>query len=258
MKEFKIQNKAKESENAENTNLAKAKESEIAGQTNVKRTEERERIENMSGEKLKKRENAKSVNIAKAKESEIAGQTNEAKAKPKLLLHSCCGPCSTQVIDFLKNDYDITIYYYNPNIDTDEEFSHRLAEQKRYCEIVGVEVLEDGYNPDEFACAVKGFENEKEGGARCPICFALRLSKTAKKAKALGYDKFGTTLSVSPHKNAEVINDVGFFIGTCEGIEFLEGNYKKKNGYKKSIELSKKYNLYRQNYCGCKFSKRVD
>lgn len=258
MKEFKIQNKAKESEIAGQTNVEKTKESEIARQTNVKRTEERERIENMSGEKLKKRENAKSVNIAKAKESEIARQTNEAKAKPKLLLHSCCGPCSTQVIDFLKNDYDITIYYYNPNIDTDEEFSHRLAEQKRYCEIVGVEVLEDGYNPDEFTCAVKGFENEKEGGARCPICFALRLSKTAKKAKALGYDKFGTTLSVSPHKNAEVINDVGFFIGTCEGIEFLEGNYKKQDGYKKSIELSKKYNLYRQNYCGCKFSKRVD
>lgn len=269
MKEFKMQNKTKAI--ASNTNVEKAKESEIARQTNVKRTEERERIENMSGEKLKKCENAKSVNIAKAKESEIAGQTNvektkeseiarqtEAKVKPKLLLHSCCGPCSTQVIDFLKNDYDITIYYYNPNIDTDEEFSHRLAEQKRYCEIVGVEVLEDGYNPDEFTCAVKGFENEKEGGARCPICFALRLSKTAKKAKALGYDKFGTTLSVSPHKNAEVINDVGFFIGTCEGIEFLEGNYKKQDGYKKSIELSKKYNLYRQNYCGCKFSKRVD
>lgn len=244
MKEFKIQNKAKESENG--------------GQANVKRTEERERIENMSGKKLKKCEIDKNANIAKAKESKIDENTNEAKAKPKLLLHSCCGPCSTQVIDFLKNDYDITIYYYNPNIDTDEEFSHRLAEQKRYCEIVGVEVLEDGYNPDEFTCAVKGFENEKEGGARCPICFALRLSKTAKKAKALGYDKFGTTLSVSPHKNAEVINDVGFFIGTCEGIEFLEGNYKKKNGYKKSIELSKKYNLYRQNYCGCKFSKRVD
>ena len=216
MKEFRIQNKAKESE--------------IAGQTNVEKT----------------------------KESEIAGQTNEAKAKPKLLLHSCCGPCSTQVIDFLKNDYDITIYYYNPNIDTDEEFSHRLAEQKRYCEIVGVKVLEDGYNPDEFYCKVKGLENEKEGGGRCSVCFALRLSKTAKKAKALGYDKFGTTLTVSPHKDAETVNSIGFFMGTCEGIEFLEGNYKKQDGYKKSIELSKKYNLYRQNYCGCKFSKRVD
>ena len=216
MKEFKIQNKTKESE--------------IAGQTNVEKT----------------------------KESEIAEQTNEAKAKPKLLLHSCCGPCSTQVIDFLKDDYDITIYYYNPNIDTDEEYNHRLAEQKRYCEIVGVKVLEDGYNPDEFYCKVKGLENEKEGGGRCSVCFALRLSKTAKKAKALGFDKFGTTLTVSPHKDAETVNSIGFFMGTCEGIEFLEGNYKKQDGYKKSIELSKKYNLYRQNYCGCKFSKRVD
>ena len=244
MKEFKIQNKAKESEIAGQTNVEKTKESEIAGQTNVEKTKESE----IAGQ----------TNVEKTKESGIAGQTNVAKAKPKLLLHSCCGPCSTQVIDFLKDDYDITIYYYNPNIDTDEEYNHRLAEQKRYCEIVGVKVLEDGYNPDEFYCKVKGLENEKEGGGRCSVCFALRLSKTAKKAKALGYDKFGTTLTVSPHKDAETVNSIGFFMGTCEGIEFLEGNYKKQDGYKKSIELSKKYNLYRQNYCGCKFSKRVD
>lgn len=175
--------------------------------------------------------------------------------KRKLLLHSCCGPCSTQVIDVLKDEYDITIYYYNPNVDTDEEFNHRYNEQKRYCKEVNIPVIDDGYNPDEFYSCVKGLENEKEGGARCPVCFKLRLQKTAQKAKELGIDLFGTTLTVSPHKNSEVINAIGIAVGKEENIEFLVGNYKKKDGYKKSIELSKKYNLYRQNYCGCKFSK---
>lgn len=175
----------------------------------------------------------------------------------KMLLHSCCGPCSTQVIDVLKNDYDLTIYYYNPNIDTDEEFSHRLAEQKRYCAIMGINVIEDGYNPEDFLCRVKGLEHEKEGGARCPVCFRLRLEKTAQKAKALGFDCFGTTLTVSPHKNSILINAIGKSVGEEENIEFIEGNYKKQDGYKKSVELSKKYNLYRQNYCGCKFAKEM-
>lgn len=174
----------------------------------------------------------------------------------KLLLHSCCGPCSTQVIDFLKKDYDITIYYYNPNIDTDEEYQHRLSEQMRYCNIIGIPVIEDGYHNKDFIDRIKGFENEIEGGARCKICFKLRLQKTAKKAKAYGFDVFGTTLTVSPHKNAEIINAIGKSVGFEEDVEFLEGNYKKQDGYKKSIELSKKYNLYRQSYCGCKFSKR--
>ena len=178
--------------------------------------------------------------------------------KEKLLLHSCCGPCSTQVIALLSKDYDITIYYYNPNIDTKEEYLHRLSEQKRYCQLVNIPVLEDGYTPSEYYKEIEGLENEREGGGRCSVCFALRLKKTALKAKALGFDKFGTTLTVSPHKNAEIINALGFLIGEKEGITFLEGNYKKQDGYKKSIELSKKYNLYRQNYCGCEFSKRVD
>lgn len=175
--------------------------------------------------------------------------------KRKLLLHSCCGPCSTQVIDVLKDDYDITIYYYNPNIDTDEEFNHRLSEQKRYCKEINIPVIDDGYNPEEFYSKVKGLEHEPEGGGRCPVCFNLRLLRTAEKAKELGYDLFGTTLTVSPHKNSEVINGIGLVIQEKTGIEFLVGNYKKKDGYKKSIEFSKKYNLYRQNYCGCKFAK---
>ena len=175
----------------------------------------------------------------------------------KLLLHSCCGPCSTQVIDVLKNDYDLTIYYYNPNIDTDEEYQHRLYEQKRFCKEVGIEVLEDGYNPQEFLDCARGLEKEKEGGARCAVCFKLRLSKTAEKAKQLEYDCFGTTLTVSPHKNAEIINAIGRAVEQEIGVPFLEGNYKKQDGYKKSIEFSKKYKLYRQNYCGCKFSKEM-
>lgn len=175
----------------------------------------------------------------------------------KLLLHSCCGPCSTHVIEVLKNDYDLTIYYYNPNIDTTEEYTRRLSEQKRYCKEVGIEVLEDGYNPDDFLLCVKGLETEREGGARCPVCFKLRLAKTAQKAKELGFDVFGTTLTVSPHKNAELINGIGKVVEKEKQIEFIEGNYKKQDGYKKSIELSKKYNLYRQNYCGCVFSKQM-
>ena len=173
----------------------------------------------------------------------------------KILLHSCCGPCSTQVIDVLRKDYEVVIYYYNPNIDTDKEFNLRLSEQKRFCKEVGIEVIEDGYNPAEFYCKVKGLEGEKEGGARCPVCFALRLEKTAVKAKQLGFDLFGTTLTVSPHKNAEIINSIGLAIAEKEEIEYLPGNYKKQDGYKKSIEFSKQYNLYRQNYCGCKFAK---
>jgi len=174
----------------------------------------------------------------------------------KLLLHSCCGPCSTQVIDVLKDDYDITIYYYNPNIDTDEEYQHRLSEQKRFCKEIGVKVIEDGFLQQDFYSKIKGLENEKEGGARCSVCFRLRLEKTAQKAKELGFDMFGTTLTVSPHKNSMVINSIGHAVEESENIPFLEGNYKKGDGYKKSIEFSKKYNLYRQNYCGCEFSKK--
>lgn len=175
----------------------------------------------------------------------------------KMLLHSCCGPCSTQVIEVLKNDYDLTIYYYNPNIDTDEEFSHRLAEQKRYCLAKGIKVVDDGYNPNDFLSKVKGLENEREGGARCPVCFKLRLLRTAVKAKELGFDCFGTTLTVSPHKNSTLINAIGKNVESEVGIEFIVGNYKKMDGYKKSIELSKQFNLYRQNYCGCKFAKEM-
>lgn len=173
----------------------------------------------------------------------------------KLLLHSCCGPCSTQVIDVLRGSYDITVFYYNPNIQPQEEYSHRLAEQKRFCALVGIPVIDLDYDTQEFTSKVVGHEQDHEGGERCRLCFQLRLDKTAQYAKQHGFDIFATTLSVSPYKNTKVINEVGQEVSLKYNIKFLDGNFKKQDGYKKSIEFAKKYNLYRQNYCGCMFSK---
>ncbi len=174
----------------------------------------------------------------------------------KLLLHSCCGPCSTQVIEELIGKYDLTIFYYNPNIFPFEEYQKRLAEQKRYAKLKGVKVIEGDYDEEGFLKLAKGLENEKEGGSRCKLCFQIRLSKTAQVAKKLGFDMFATTLSVSPYKNTLLINEVGTEISKKEEIEFLPENFKKKDGYLKSIQLSKQFGLYRQNYCGCRFSKK--
>lgn len=177
--------------------------------------------------------------------------------KKKMLLHSCCGPCSTAVIDRLKDEYDLTIFYYNPNIYPLEEYLHRLNEQKRYVKDANLEVvIIDGQYEDTnlFYKAYRGFENNKEGGERCNICFSLRLDKTAKYAKEKGYDIFATTLTVSPHKNAQMINQIGVDLSKKYNIEFLAADFKKKDGYLNSIKISKKYNLYRQNYCGCKYS----
>ena len=174
----------------------------------------------------------------------------------KVLLHSCCAPCSTQVIDVLSKDFDLTIFYSNSNIYPLEEYQKRLEEQRKYVKIANVGLIEDDYSEKDYLKAIKGLELEKEGGKRCEECFKFRLKRTAQKAKQLGFDLFGTTLTVSPHKNAELINAIGKQIAEEVGIEFLEGNYKKQDGYKKSIEFSKRYNLYRQNYCGCRFSIR--
>ena len=182
--------------------------------------------------------------------------------KPKLLLHSCCGPCSTQVINFLKDYFKITIFYYNPNIEPNEEYIHRKKEQIRFIEElkkennkIDLEYLDSVYDNSNFREYVKGLEQEKEGGARCSKCFYLRLSKTAIIAREKGFDFFGTTLSVSPHKNSQIINKIGEKISEIEGIPFIYGDFKKNDGYKKSIEYSKKYNLYRQDYCGCLFGR---
>ena len=176
----------------------------------------------------------------------------------KLLLHSCCGPCSTHVIEVLKSKYDLTIFYYNPCIFPEEEYLKRLAEQKRYAESVGIKVLSPDYDENEFLSKIKGLELEKEGGKRCEVCFEIRLQKTAQVCKEQGFDVFATTLSVSPHKNSQVINAVGKRIADKVGVKYLEESFKKKDGYLYSIKLSKEFGLYRQNYCGCRFSIRKE
>lgn len=176
--------------------------------------------------------------------------------KPKLLLHSCCAPCSSTCIERLTRGFDLTIYYFNPNIDSDIEFQKRAKEQMRLCETLNLKFILEEYNCDAFNSAVKGLENEKEGGKRCSVCFYLRLKKTSEKAKELGFTYFATTLTLSPLKNAETINFIGKKIEKEVGVKYLETDFKKNGGYLRSIELSKEFGLYRQNYCGCLYSKR--
>ncbi len=178
--------------------------------------------------------------------------------KPKLLLHSCCAPCSSACLERIKDFFDVTIYYYNPNMDTEEEFLLRAEEQKKLCKILEVDCIIRDYEKDKFLFCAKGYENFPEGGARCEKCFHLRLESTAQFAKENGYEYFATTLTVSPLKNAEKINVVGKEIENKIGVKYLPTDFKKRGGYLRSIELSKEYNLYRQNYCGCEFSKKID
>ncbi len=184
--------------------------------------------------------------------------------KKKLLLHSCCAPCSTAVIERLKDDYEIVILYYNPNIYPEEEYLKRKEEEIKYIKILNrtqpeikISMFDYDYDSSAFYEAVKGLESERESGARCPVCFKLRLEKTALLAKENGFDFFGTTLTVSPHKNSEIITKIGLSLEEKYGIKYLAENFKKKDGYKRSVELSKENNLYRQNYCGCEFALRV-
>ena len=183
---------------------------------------------------------------------------NSLEYKPNLLLHSCCGPCSTQVLSFLAPYFNITVLYYNPNIEPFSEYEKRKQEQIRFIKEFNhsnITFLDCDYDNNAFTEAVKGLENEKEGGARCPVCFRVRLEKTARVAKEKKYDFFGTTLTVSPHKNSKQINLIGHALEQRYNVKFLYSDFKKKDGYKKSIELSKQYNLYRQNYCGCNYGR---
>ena len=183
--------------------------------------------------------------------------------KKKILLQSCCAPCSTAVIERLVEDFDITILYYNPNIYPEEEYLKRKNEELKYIEIFNkkntdkIKFFDCDYESEKFYQKTKGFENEREGGARCAICFRLRLEKTAELARQNDFDVFGTTLTVSPHKNAELINGIGLELQKEYDVEFLVSNFKKQNGYKRSVELAKENDLYRQNYCGCEFALRV-
>ena len=183
---------------------------------------------------------------------------NRLENKPKLLLHSCCAPCSSYVLEYLSKHFEITVLYYNPNIYPEKEYFFRENEQERFISEVfpdDVKFIKIGYNPDEFYTAVKGFEGIKEGGERCFKCYLLRLEKTAQIAKENNFDFFTTTLSISPYKNAEKLNEIGEALSEKYGVKYLVSDFKKKNGYKRSTELSKEYNIYRQNYCGCVFSK---
>lgn len=185
----------------------------------------------------------------------VINSHRESGEKPKLLLHSCCAPCSSTCLERIKDFFDITVYFYNPNMDTEEEFNLRKEEQIRLCELLGVNYIIENYFNKDFLSVVKGLEKEKEGGKRCEKCFFLRLTKTAETAKEKGFDYFATTLTLSPLKNAEKINAIGREIEKNIKVKYLPSDFKKKGGYLRSIELSKEYNLYRQNYCGCVYSK---
>lgn len=183
-----------------------------------------------------------------------------AQTPPSLLLHSCCAPCSSHCLSVLAPLAKVTVLYFNPNIFPVEEYEKRKSEQMRFIKEAypQVKVCDCDYDHTLFLAAVKGLEGEKEGGARCTECFRLRLTAAAQAAKTLGCDMFATTLTVSPHKNASLINETGREIQAREGVEFLPSDFKKKEGYKHSILLSRRYSLYRQNYCGCEFSLAKD
>ena len=213
-------------------------------------------------------------NYSKMLEKEIE-TLSETGTKPKLLLHSCCAPCSSYVMEYLREYFRITVFYYNPNITDNKEYLYRLKEEKRLIEAYNrqveeqdfdrmhstanaerIGILEAPYDPDNYLEAVKGYEDCPEGGDRCGICFELRLKKTAETARRGGFDCFTTTLTISPLKNAARLNEIGEKTGAEYGVKFLPSDFKKKNGFKRSIELSGMLELYRQNYCGCAFSKK--
>ena len=213
-------------------------------------------------------------NYSKMLEKEIQ-RFDEAGRKPTLLLHSCCAPCSSYVLEYLREHFRITVFYYNPNITAVEEYRYRLAEEKRLieaynlqvetrnfegmnstAEAMKIDILEAPYDPEDYLEAVKGYEDCPEGSQRCWICFEMRLRKSAEAASKGGFDYFTTTLTISPLKNAAKLNEIGERVGAEYGVHFLPSDFKKKDGYKRSISLSKQFDLYRQNYCGCAFSKR--
>lgn len=181
---------------------------------------------------------------------------------PTLFLHSCCAPCSSYVLEYLSQYFSITVFYYNPNISPREEYEERVEEVKRLIRelpaVHPIQFKEGAYCPELFYQAVKGHEEDREGEGRCGICFELRLREAARLAAEGGFDWFTTTLTISPLKNAARLNEIGDRMGEEYGVHFLNSDFKKRNGYKRSTELSAEYHLYRQDYCGCVFSRRAD
>ena len=190
----------------------------------------------------------------------ITEEIKKNGTRPSLLLQACCAPCSSYVLEYLNEYFDITLFFYNPNISPSEENELRLAELKRLVSEMGlsdsVRIISGEYQPERFCDIATGLEDLPEGGARCAKCYGLRLEETAKLAAAGGYDYFCTTLSISPHKNAEWINSIGEAMAEKHGARWLPSDFKKRGGYKRSCELSVQYGLYRQDFCGCVYSKR--
>lgn len=197
-------------------------------------------------------------NYQKEMEQIIKKEQDQGKV-PALLLHSCCAPCSSYVLEYLSEYFRITVFYYNPNIFPEEEFEKRIAEQKRLIEQIPaghpIRFLAGDYDKEKFYEMARGLEEVPEGKERCFQCYELRLRKTAEEALRGGFDYFTTTLSISPLKNADKLNEIGRRLAEQFGIAYLPSDFKKKNGYKRSTELSQQYGLYRQDYCGCIYSK---
>lgn len=191
-------------------------------------------------------------------EQEFLKAVESAPKGARLLLHSCCAPCSSACLERLHGHFQITVLYYNPNIESEEEYEKRKAEQIRFLQETGyAEILDCDHDKAAFERVSKGYEDEPERGKRCYRCYKLRLDETAKVAKSGGYDYFATTLTLSPYKNAEWLNELGEQAERQYGVKYLPTDFKKKNGYRRSIELSKEHGLYRQDFCGCEFSRRA-
>ena len=205
--------------------------------------------------------NVQKINYQKELEKLLA-QLEAEQRVPSLLIHSCCAPCSSYVLEYLSEYFKITVFYYNPNIYPESEYTKRIAEQQKLIRDMEfrypVSFLAGKYDKEKFYEMAAGMEDLKEGVARCMKCYELRLSEAAGQAAAGGFDYFTTTLSISPMKNAQKLNEIGLRVGEKYGVKYLVSDFKKKNGYKRSIELSKEYGLYRQDYCGCEFSMRRD
>ncbi len=205
------------------------------------------------------------INYQQLTDEIIARETERYAAdgrRAKILLHACCAPCASYVVPYLAEHFDVDVYFYNPNIAPREEYEHRLAELYRLCSLLEtngkLSVIEGEYEPDAYLAAVRGLEGEIEGGSRCTVCLGMRIGETARLASLGDYDYFATTLTVSPHKNAPLINTLGEKYSEEFGVKWLPSDFKKKNGYLRSIETCREYGIYRQNYCGCLFAKGDD
>lgn len=204
--------------------------------------------------------NTQKVNYQKELEK-ILEEIEKEGSVPTLLLHSCCAPCSSYVLEYLSQYFRMTVFYYNPNIYPEEEYGKRVLEQQRLIEemdfVHPVSFQAGSYDRERFYAMAEGMEHLKEGGSRCMKCYELRLEEAALQAQAGGFDYFTTTLSISPLKNAQKLNEIGIRIGEAHNVKYLVSDFKKKGGYQRSTELSKEFGLYRQDYCGCEFSMRA-